>query len=335
MKIVFFGTSDYCLPVIESLNSNFELKLVITRPDKPEGRKQLLTPSATKLWAIKKGIQVATPETLKKDTPDRLKLKLKLETLNPDLAVISDYGLIIPEAIFQTPRLGTINVHFSRLPDLRGPSPVQFSLLRGDKDAWVTIFKLENPPDLAIKMDSGPIIDQRSFSKIDYDTTETLYKRLFKETSKYLPLIITGYSTKTPSLIAQDHTKANFCRFLTKDDGFIEWPVLQKAMNDQRLTMNELPKIQEEALATIDVIARNATTKQSVTYQGKQIASHSLAMTNSLYNFYRAVTPWPGMWTIHPNGKRMKVLQCHLEENKLVLDQIQFEGKRPSTIIPL
>lgn len=288
MNLIFFGTSDYCLPVLEAIHKNFDLKLVVTRPDKPVGRKQILTPSATKVWAEKNNIPVLTPETLKKNTADRDLLNKTLADPKPDLAVVSDYGLIIPEAVFNIPEYGTLNIHFSKLPDLRGPSPVQFTILRGDYDAWITIFKLENPPELKIKMDAGPILHQFHYNIWLDDTTETLYTRLFNEAAVILPAMIKEYINHEVPLASQDHSKATFSRFITKEDGFVEWSALQQAA-------------QSDALRT--------------------------SSTQSVYNQFRAMTPWPGLWTKTPEGKRMIIRKCHLEEGKLILDEIQFEGK--------
>lgn len=315
MNAVFFGTSDYCLPVLETLNLNFSLNLVITRPDKPIGRKKVLTPSATKTWAIEHNVSTFTPETLKKDTQSRAELATLMKKIKPDLAIVSDYGLIIPEATFSMPRLGTLNIHFSKLPDLRGPSPVQFTLLRGDKEAWVTIFKLETPPELKIKMDSGPVLWQQPFPIGPDDTTQTLYSKLFQEVSKQLPTIINEFlKANSSKLTAQDHSAATFCRFLTKDDGFIDWDVLQKAMKGQQIKLEKLPKIQQEALHTLPGLP---------VYQSTSLP---------VYNLYRALTPWPGMFTLSPSKgglKRMIVRKCHKAGDKLVLDEIQFEGKSP------
>ncbi len=288
MTVVFFGSSDYCLPVLEALHKNFYLALVVTRPDKPVGRKQILTPSAVKLWAQKEDVNFVSPTTLKKDTSDRAATTKVLTDLAPDLAVVSDYGLIIPEGIFKIPKLETLNIHFSRLPELRGPSPVQTTLLEGRKAAWITIFKLENPPELEIKMDSGPIFFQKSYPIDPTDTTQTLYTRLFQEVARELPQVVSGYAKGLIKPRPQDHSKATFCHLLSRDDGFVKYEDLGKPQT---------------------------------------------------YNVFRAMTPWPGLWTIHPNGKRMKILKCHLEGKtsprlvgpgpKLVFDQIQFEGKIP------
>lgn len=329
LSVVFFGTSDYCLPILESLNLNFNLRFIITRPDKPIGRKKILTPSATKTWALGHQIFVLTPATLKKDTPDRALILKQFSSETIDLAVVADYGLIIPSEIFNKPRLGTLNIHFSKLPDLRGPSPVQFTLLRGDTKAWITIFKLENPPELKIKMDSGPILHQNPFPIKLNDTTESLYSRLFQAASQSLPQVIRDYSHPSHlSLTPQDHSKATYTRFLTRNDGFIEWSLLNQALQGQTLQTAPVSpiKIQQEAIKT----KQNISIFENSTDLG--ISKRQDNPISNLFDFYRAVTPWPGLWTIYPNGKRMKILKCHLEEKKIVLDLIQFEGEKPKTL---
>ena len=260
MSVAFFGTSKYALPVLESLKANFDLKLVVVMPDKPTGRKQALTPCATKVWAQENKI------------PNSLEL-----TVDCDLGIVADYGRIIKKEIFERPKLGMFNLHFSKLPEFRGPSPVQFTLLRGDKTAWVTIFKLKHYPELQIKMDSGPILWQKGYPVDPTDTTESLYTKLFESVARELP----GIDFKGP-LTEQDHQMATYTRFLTRDDGFVDYAKLLE------------PKA---------------------------------------YNLFRAYHPWPGLWTIK-DGKRMKVLKCHLEGNRVVIDLIQFEGKKPQTFIP-
>lgn len=253
MTVIFFGTSNYCLPVLDSLKANFSLKLVVTRPDKPVGRKKILTPSATKLWAQKNNVPVVTSLS-------------DFDMANLDLGIVADFGSIIPEEIFNKPKLGTFNIHFSKLPDLRGASPVQVCLLRGDTTAWITIFKLETT------LDTGPILWQKSYPINPDDTAGSLYSRLFQEVAKELPTI-----DFAGPLTPQSGTPT-FCKKLSRDNGFVKYEDLEKP---------------------------------------------------ETYNIFRAMFPWPGLWTIHPNGKRMKILKCHVTEKKLIIDQLQFEGEKP------
>lgn len=226
--------------------------MVVTRPDKPVGRKKVLTPSATKTWANEHKILVKTIK--------------ELNDLDYDLGIVADFGEIIKEDVFNRAKIGTFNIHFSKLPELRGASPVQYALLEGRNKTSVTIFKLEKT------LDTGPILWQKDYPIFPDDTTNTLYTRLFIEVAKELPNI--DFSGK---LTPQDHQKATFTKMLTKDDGFVKYEDLEKV---------------------------------------------------ETYNKYRAMTPWPGLWTIK-EGKRMLIRKCHLENEKLVLDIVQFEGKNP------
>ncbi len=278
MKVVFLGSSTYCLPVLEALKKN--LVLVVTRNDKPVGRKKILTPSPVKLWAQQHNLPVCENIQV---------LTNQLTKLSPDLGLVADFGQIIPEEIFNKPKLKTFNIHFSKLPDLRGASPIQATLLRGDTTAWITIFQIEKT------LDTGPILWQKSYPILSTETASDLYIRLFTEVAKELPEII-NLLTANPALpagrrcllTAQSGTPT-FCKKLTKDDGFVEWKVLQNPE-----TCNLKPE--------------------------------------TLFNRYRAYFPWPGIWTIK-DGKRMKILKCHLGKDKLVLDQIQFEGQKPQSFL--
>jgi methionyl-tRNA formyltransferase len=241
---------------------------VITKPDQPIGRKQTLTPSAVKIWAQKNAVPFVTPA--------REELITILHNTVADLGIVADFGMIIPKETFSLPKLGIFNIHFSKLPEFRGPSPVQFTLWRGDQTAWITIFKLKHYPDLKIKMDSGPILWQKSYPINPDDTTESLYTKLFSQVAKELP----GINFEGP-LTEQDHSRATYTRFLTRQDGFVDYSQIPD------------PRFQVQ-----------------------------------IYNQYRAMYPWPGLWTLK-DGRRMKILKCHLEKNRLVLDLIQFEGEKP------
>lgn len=252
MKVIFFGTSDYCLPVLETLRKNFDLIMVVTMPDRPKGRKQELAPTAVKVWAKNNKIPVTTD----------------LNIPESDIALVADFGKILPREIFDKPKRGTLNIHFSKLPDLRGPSPVQNTILRGDTKAWITVFKIDE------HMDTGPILWQKEFLIKPDDTTESLYRRLFVEVAKDLPEILI-LNKFTP----QSKTGITYSHFIKKEDGFADWKKLTNGGQD-------------------------------------------------IYNQYRAMTPWPGLWSIHPNGKRIIIRQCHLEGRNLILDKVQYEGKK-------
>ena len=139
LKIIFFGTSDYCLAVLDSLYKKFQLTAIITKPP----------PNPVYEFAQKNKIRIFTPNNV----AQLLDLESQLFQLKPGLAVVADYGLIIPEEIYNLPAYKTINIHFSHLPRFRGPSPVQFSILKGEKEAWVSVIlmgkKVDDAPPLS------------------------------------------------------------------------------------------------------------------------------------------------------------------------------------------
>ena len=170
-KILFWGTPEFTLPSLEALIENgYNITAVITNPDEPVGRKQLLTAPPGKVVAEKRGIPALQP--VKLDTS----FKLKISSLGPDLFVVAAYGKIIPKEILDIPKFGALNVHPSLLPRWRGPSPIQFTILNGDKESGVTIMRVDE------LMDHGPILAKRELA--NYELRITNYKDLHDKLAK-------------------------------------------------------------------------------------------------------------------------------------------------------
>ena len=212
MRIIFFGSSQYCLPILNVLINNFNLKGIITASDKQVGRKQILSPSPVKQFALSHNLQYFTPS----DKNQLLTLYNKLNSLNIDLFVVADYGMIIPEKIFSLPRHKTINIHFSRLPEYRGPSPVQYTILNGEKSAWISFMLM------AKDLDTGDILKQIEFSLQGNETSGSLYTDLFNIAADNLVGVINDYIKGELKPIPQDHTKATFTKMFNKEDGYIQ-----------------------------------------------------------------------------------------------------------------
>ncbi|MBI4991224.1 methionyl-tRNA formyltransferase, partial [Candidatus Gottesmanbacteria bacterium] len=215
MKIIFFGSSEYCLPILDSLLKNFQLLTVVTKQA-----------SAAQQFAKLHNIAVFTP----KDKKGLLELKDQISSLEPDLAIVADYGLIIPEEIFEIPQCKTLNIHFSRLPALRGPSPVQFTILTGEKSAWITVIIMAKEMDMGdiiwqkeVPLDSGKStnypINKLSNQQIG-ETTGSLYKKLFNIIALELPDIVNKYIKGEIKPQKQDHSKATYTKILTREDGY-------------------------------------------------------------------------------------------------------------------
>ena len=165
IKIVFMGTPDFAVPVLEGLIDIYDVIGVVSQPDKRVGRKQELVNTPIKEVALKHNILVLQPVKIKEEYEEVLKL-------NPDLIVTCAYGQIIPKVILDAPRLGCINVHGSLLPKLRGGAPIHWAIINGHEKTGMTIMYMD------VKMDSGDIISQRETKIEETDNLESLYNRM-------------------------------------------------------------------------------------------------------------------------------------------------------------
>lgn len=212
MRIIFFGTPHFVIPVLESLIKKFNILAVVTAPDQKAGRKQLLTPTPIKKFSTddKVNISVLTPHSF-----DDEALK-QIRSLKPDLFIVAAYGQILPESLLSIPPFGAINVHPSLLPHHRGPTPVPTTLLNGDKETGVTLIKMDK------EMDHGPILAMRSYTVHETDTTETLLTHLFNLSAEMLPDVITNYTNGQIEPKVQDELEATYTQKITKEDGKID-----------------------------------------------------------------------------------------------------------------
>lgn len=202
MKTIFFGSSKFVYPIIEVLKKNFNLSLVITT-EKSGG--------AVPSFCTANKIPYRSVTTLSDSN-----LKSLIIDLKSPVAVVADFGLIIPKEILNAFPKGMINIHPSLLPQYRGPAPVQAAILNGEKTTGVSIMKLDE------KVDHGPILKQEKEEILDTDTSETLYKRLFEIGANLLPEVLNKYFKDNLSLIPQNHTKATFTKTLIRSDGYID-----------------------------------------------------------------------------------------------------------------
>lgn len=210
--IAFLGTPDFAVPILEELISNgSKPAAVFCAPDKPVGRKQVLTPPPVKILAQEHNIPIYQPA-------DKIELSHSLLAISPKLVITAAYGLILPKDVLEAPEYGCLNVHPSLLPKYRGPSPIQSAILNGDSATGVTIYKMDE------QIDHGAIIAKSEWplanSKI---TTPELSKELASLGAdlliKILPDWLAGHLAPTP----QDDSQATFTKIITKEDGRIDW----------------------------------------------------------------------------------------------------------------
>ena len=213
-KIVFWGTPEFATPSLEALFKNgHNVVSVVTNPDEPAGRKNVLTSPPVKVWAEKNNIPVLQPDNLKSDFQREIRLP------RADIYIVAAYGKLIPKEILENPKYGALNIHPSLLPRWRGPSPIQYTILYGDKEAGVTIMKMDE------RMDHGPAIAASSFQlpASSKPTYKEVHDKLAKLGAELLVKILPKWLAGEIKPEAQDDAKTTYSKILKKDDGRINW----------------------------------------------------------------------------------------------------------------
>ncbi|WP_010301660.1 methionyl-tRNA formyltransferase [Kurthia senegalensis] len=230
-KIVFMGTPDFSVPVLKMIvEEGYDVLAVVTQPDRPVGRKHVLTPPPVKAAAVELGLRVIQPEKLRGS--EELQ---EIIALQPDLIVTAAFGQILPKELLDVPALGCVNVHASLLPKYRGGAPIHQSVLDGESETGVTIMYM------AEKLDAGDIISQRAMAIEDHHTTGQLFdelsiigRDLLKDT---LPAIVAGTNERIP----QDETKVTFARNISREQERIDWAQNARTVFNQVRGLNSWP----------------------------------------------------------------------------------------------
>lgn len=272
MKIVFFGTPDYVLPVLTAVHKKFvtgpgksPIVAVVTQSPKPVGRKEIITFSPVDKWAHEHGIPIHYRAS-----------ELATDSVKADIGILASYGEIIQKDVINLFLHGILVIHPSLLPKYRGASPIPAEISAGDTETGVTIFKMDE------KVDHGPIISQFKEDILPEDTGETLRTRLFERSADVLVELLEPYLQGKITPKVQDDSSATYTKIITREDG--------------RIDLNKKSPKEAE-------------------------------------RFIRAMQPWPGAWTLvhlspdDQKDRRLKIIAAHLEEGKLVLDEVQLEGK--------
>jgi methionyl-tRNA formyltransferase len=214
MRIVFFGTPGPAAEVLQTLiEAKQEVVGVITQPDRPKGRGQKVSFSPVKGIALSAGLPLEQPDSVKNNPT----FKAYLSSLKPDICVVVAYGKILPREILDLPKHGFINIHASLLPKYRGAAPIQWALLKGEKETGISIFKLVEA------LDAGPVLARKIVPVADDDNAESLTKKLFAAAGPLLTKVLREIATGKVKYVPQDNAAATFAPTLTKESGEIDW----------------------------------------------------------------------------------------------------------------
>lgn len=221
LKIVFFGTADFAVPALQVLQKRHIVQAVVTQPDAKQGRKMELTASPVKIAAQELEIPILQPEKVKNNT-EFINL---LKELAPDFIIVIAYGQIIPQSILEIPKYMPVNLHGSLLPQFRGASPVQQSLLNGDTETGVTFIEMDEG------IDTGNIILIRKMLIEKEDDLSTLSSKLAILGALIFPELLEDITLGLLPSVPQIEDRASYCQKIKKEDGKIDW---------QKETSNEI-----------------------------------------------------------------------------------------------
>lgn len=210
LRVVFMGTPDFAVPVLEKLILNTKVVLVVSQPDKCVGRKRELVATSVKKKALEYNIPVFQPEKVKLDYEE-------IVLARPDIIITCAYGQIIPKVLLDLPRLGCINVHASLLPYLRGGAPLHHAIIDGYKETGVTIMYMDEA------MDTGDIISSVTYPLKDTDTVGTVHDNLMEMGANLLMETLPSIIKGTNKRIKQDNSKATYAYNISRSDEHLDF----------------------------------------------------------------------------------------------------------------
>jgi methionyl-tRNA formyltransferase len=232
LRIGFAGTPPFAATALTAiLGAGFNVAVVLTQPDRPQGRGLKLAPSAVKARALERGLMLFQPATLKDEG-----VRTELAALALDVLVVAAYGLILPQPVLDLPRHGCINIHASLLPRWRGAAPIQRALLEGDAQTGVSIMRMD------AGLDTGPLISTHAVPIGPRDNAATLTDRLADVGAESIVATLVRLQRDgRVEALPQQEAGANYARKISRDDALIDWHAPAHAIDRQVRALNPVP----------------------------------------------------------------------------------------------
>lgn len=232
LKIVFAGTPEFAATALQALlnaqtQHGFEIVAVYSQPDRPSGRGQKLTASPVKQLALAHGLPVYQPLNFKASSAEGLTAQAELAALQPDLMIVAAYGLILPQAVLDMPRLGCLNIHASILPRWRGAAPIHRALLAGDSETGITIMQMN------AGLDTGDMLRIVRTPILATDTSGTLHDRLAVLGGDAMLATLANLAAEQAAAVPQDESQVTYAHKLSKAEGQIDWSQPAAAIDRQ------------------------------------------------------------------------------------------------------
>lgn len=264
MKVIFAGTPDFAAVALEAIiGAGFEVPLVFTQPDRPAGRGMQLQASAVKQVALKHGIQVAQPVSLRLDGkyPEvAAEAHALLKATEHDLMVVAAYGLILPLSVLSIPRLGCLNIHGSLLPRWRGAAPIHRAIEAGDTETGITIMQMEEG------LDTGPMLAKQAVPILPQDTTASLHDKLAELGGSMIVSALRDLEAGRLTPEKQDDQLANYAAKISKEEAALDFSQSAVDLDRKIRAFNPFPAAQ----AKLDEVTLKLWKAEIVT--GKSIA---------------------------------------------------------------
>ncbi len=323
LDILFFGSSCDSVIILDAITQatfsdySVDIHTVVTQPPRPIGRKHVITSTPVELWAKEHSIPVLHFQT-KNGSPtqfeDEQDVIRTIQRNRYDLIISASYGQLIPWDSIQSATFGGINIHPSLLPRWRGADPIPWSILASDAETGVSIVSLSK------QFDEGKILAQQSILISSNHQREPLRKTLFTLGAKLLSEVLISYVNGSLNTMPQDPASATYARRLQKEDGFLPWGICTRIINKQPLAVEQIIE-----LSTIAHISKQL----DITGLAKTYTQSSVFLDH----FFRALSPWPGVWTIVPfkgNPTRMNIRSITTTDAQTTIETVQLEGKLPT-----
>ena len=299
LKVVFMGTPEFAVPVLNELIKNTNVVMVVTQPDAYVGRKKILTPSPIKQVALQNNIKVVTPNKIREEYQE-------IVDINPDIIITCAYGQIIPKILLDLPKYKCINVHASLLPKYRGGAPIHAALLNGDDKTGITIMYMDEG------MDDGDIIKNEEVLILDSDNINTLSDKLSKLGARLLmdtlPSIIEGKINR----VKQNIDEVTFAYIIKRKDEIIDFNNIYKDIS------NKVRALMPRSYFLINGIEYKVV---SVRFENKK---GEIGKINNIYKDGIGIGSIDGEVVITefiPSGKKQMLVSSYLngiDKNKLV-----------------
>lgn len=284
MHVIFMGTPEFAVPCLSALAEKHSVVGVFTQPDKPKGRKQVLTPPPVKERAKELDIPVFQPNTLKGDEAFKT-----IVQLNADVIVVVAYGKILPQKILEQPRFGCINVHASLLPKYRGAAPIQWSVINGEKETGVTTMQMD------AGLDTGDILQSSSLTIGDDETADELHDRLSALGAELIIKTLEAVENGTVTRTKQDDNLSSYVSVLSKDISPIDFTKSAQEVHNHVRGLNSWPS----ASAVID---------------GKRIKIHKTRLADGFGKPGEIISLKP--FTVACGSGAVEILELQLEGKK-------------------